>query len=43
MTLLLYYFMIDSAFSAFAGLSEPFIAIYNVIIGLVLINYFAVF
>ncbi len=43
MTLLLYFFMIDSAFSAFTGLSEPFIAVYNVVIGLVLVVYYAVF
>ena len=43
MTLLLYYFMIDSAFSAASGLSQPFITIYNVIIGLVLVVYFSIF
>lgn len=41
--MLLYFFMIDSAFSAASGLSEPFITIYNVIIGLVLVVYFSVF
>lgn len=35
--------MIDSAFSALAGLSDPFIAIYNIIIGLCLVVYYAIF
>ena len=43
MTLVLYFFMIDSAFSALAGLSDPFIAIYNIIIGLCLVVYYAIF
>lgn len=43
MTLLLYFYMIDSAFSAAPGLSQPFITIYNIIIGLALVVYYAVF
>lgn len=43
LTLLLFFFMIQSAFSAFPGLSEPFMSIYNIIIGLVLVCYYAVF
>lgn len=43
MTMLLYFYIIDSAFSAGTGLSEPFITIYNIIIGLVLVVYYAVF
>ena len=42
MTLLLYFFMIDSAFSAYPGLSEPFIAVYNIVIGLVLVVYYSI-
>lgn len=43
LTLLLYFFITQSGFSAFPGLSEPFMSIYNIIIGLVLVCYFAVF
>lgn len=43
MTLLLYFFMIDSTFSAATGLSEPFITIYNIVIALVLVVYYTVF
>ena len=43
MTLLLYFFMIDSAFSALPGLSEPFIAVYNIVIGLALVVYYSIF
>ena len=43
MTLVLYFFMIDSAFSALAGLSDSFIGVYNVIIGLCLVVYYSIF
>lgn len=43
MTLLLYFYMIDSAFSAASGLSELFITVYNIVIGLVLVVYYTVF
>lgn len=43
MTLILFFFMIDSVFSAQPGLSDPFIAIYNIIIGLSLVVYYSVF
>lgn len=43
MTLVLYFFMIDSAFSALAGLSDSFIGVYNIIIGLCLVVYYSIF
>ena len=43
MTLILFFFMTESAFSAFPGLSEPFITVYNIIIGLVLVLYYSIF
>lgn len=35
--------MVDSAFSALAGLSDSFIGIYNIIIGLCLVVYYSIF
>ena len=35
--------MIDSVFSALPGLSQPFIAIYNIVIGLALVVYYSIF
>ena len=35
--------MINSAFSAFPALSQSFIAVYNIIIGLALVVYYSIF
>ena len=43
MSLLLYYFMTDSAFSALAAFSDSFIGIYNILIGLCLVVYYSIF
>ena len=43
MTLVLFFFMVESAFSAFPALSQPFITVYNILIGMVLVLYFSIF
>lgn len=35
--------MVDSAFSAYPAISQPFIAVYNIIIGLALVVYYSIF
>ena len=36
-------FMADSVFSAFPALSEAFITVYNIVIGLILVVYYSIF
>ena len=42
MTLLIFYFLIDSAFSGYPSFSEIFISIYNAFIGLMLLLYYSI-
>ena len=43
LAILSFCFIIDSAFSAMTALSDTFIGVYNIIIGLVLVLYFTIF
>ena len=43
MTLLIFFFMIDSAFSGQPSFSELFISLYNAFIGMIILVYYSIF